>query len=184
MKIDQLEMPGLLLITPETHRDSRGAFRELWSERRYREVGLPPFVQVNLVTSLRGVLRGLHYQLPHEQAKLLSVLKGVIFDVVVDIRVGSPTFGRSASLSLDAEQGLQLYIPAGFAHGYAVTADEAIVAYNCSDFYHPGAEGSVLWSDPALLIDWPVRNPVTSEKDQRARPLAEIPPERLPRFSR
>lgn len=184
MKIERLELPGLMLITPETHRDSRGEFRELWHEQRYREAGLPQFVQDNLVTSARDVLRGLHYQLPREQAKLVSVLQGSIYDVVVDIRVGSPAFGRAACLALDAEHGLQLYIPSGFAHGYAIISEYATVAYKCSDFYDPASEGGVLWNDPALGIDWPVRAPEMSEKDRRAQPLGEIPPHRLPRYSR
>jgi dTDP-4-dehydrorhamnose 3,5-epimerase len=184
MKIEALALPGLLIITPDTHRDSRGEFRELWHEQRYREAGLPTFVQDNLVTSTRGVLRGLHYQFPREQGKLDSVLAGSIYDVVVDIRVGSPAFGRAACLSLDAERGLQLYIPPGYAHGYATTSESATVAYKCSDFYDPDSEGSVYWNDPALGIEWPVQSPETSEKDRRARPLGEIPPHRLPRFSR
>jgi dTDP-4-dehydrorhamnose 3,5-epimerase len=126
----------------------------------------------------------LHYQLPREQGKLVCVLNGSIYDVAVDIRVGSPGFGRAACLPLDAEDGLQLYIPPGFAHGYAIISDTATVAYKCSDFYDPACEGSVLWNDPALGIDWPVRAPETSEKDRLATPLAEIPPHRLPRFSR
>jgi dTDP-4-dehydrorhamnose 3,5-epimerase len=182
MRVQPAGLPGLLEVFPAIHRDSRGSFRETWSRSRYLDAGMPEFVQDNLVVSRWGVLRGLHYQLPREQGKLVTVALGEVYDVAVDVRVGSPTFGRWAGFSLSAEEGPSLYVPPGFAHGYAVVSDVAIVAYKCSDYYEPAAEKGLLWSDPAVGIDWPLADPHLSEKDRAAPPLAAIPPESLPRY--
>lgn len=182
MKVRETALPGVLLIEPRVFRDERGYFLESWVEERYRVLGDPRFVQDNLSSSRQGVLRGLHYQEPHAQAKLVSVLHGEVFDVAVDIRVGSPGFGRWEGHVLSAENALQLYIPEGFAHGFAVLSESAVLAYKCTDYYHPGAEGTVRWDDPALAIEWPVRDPLLSPKDRAAAALREIPPGRLPRY--
>jgi dTDP-4-dehydrorhamnose 3,5-epimerase len=182
MNVERATLPGLLLVSPTIHRDRRGSFQETWSRRRYLDAGLPEFVQDNLVVSNRGVLRGLHYQLPREQGKLVTIVLGEVFDIAIDIRVGSPTFGRWAGFPLSSEGGAALYVPPGYAHGYAVVSDVAIVSYKCSDYYDPAAEKGLLWSDPALGIDWPIADPGLSEKDRAAPTLADIPAEQLPRF--
>ncbi len=183
MRVEPTSLPGVLLVQPRIFPDDRGYFFEMWQEERYRQTGIcGPFVQDNLSCSRWGVLRGLHYQQPYPQAKLVSVLSGQVLDVVVDIRVGSPTFGRAESFLLSGESGRQLYIPEGFAHGFVVTSESAVFLYKCTEYYHPEAEGTVLWSDPALEIEWPVRNPSLSPKDRAALPLREIPEERLPQY--
>ena len=183
MRVEATDLGGIALVHPVVHHDERGSFRETWSLRRYQNAGFPAFVQDNLVHSRRGVLRGLHYQYPHEQAKLVSVLAGEIFDVAVDIRKGSPTFGRWAGFELSEERGAALYVPTGFAHGYAVVSETAVVTYKCSEYYDPDAEGSVLWSDPAVGVAWPLPEPRLSAKDRKAPLLMDIPPERLPRYA-
>ncbi|HET8655697.1 MAG TPA: dTDP-4-dehydrorhamnose 3,5-epimerase [Longimicrobiaceae bacterium] len=175
MKVVAGELPGTLILEPRVFRDERGSFLETWSERRYAEAGIPgPFVQDNVSVSRRGVLRGLHFQDPHPQAKLVTVLAGEVWDVAVDLRRDSPGFGRWMGLTLDAESGRQFFIPAGFAHGFQVLSDEAVVSYRCSEYYHPEAEGTLAWDDPDLAIDWPVSDPVLSGKDRRGRRLQEI----------
>ena len=181
MNVVETRLPGVLLIESPIFRDQRGHFQELWQRDRYAEAGLPDrFVQDNLSYSTRGVLRGLHYQHPTAQGKLIAVLRGAIFDVAVDLRLGSPSFGRWVGEHLDAEQGRQLYIPEGFAHGFAVTGDEALVLYKCTNPYAPREEGSLLWNDPELNIAWPLSDPILSPKDREAPRLAQITPERLP----
>lgn len=183
MKISTTELPDLLVIEQPVYRDDRGYFFEAWHRERCHASGLPrEFVQDNVSHSTRGVLRGLHYQEPNGQGKLVMPLRGEIFDVAVDIRVGSPTFGRWFGMTLTAEMGSFLYIPPGFAHGFSVTGDEALVLYKCTRPYDQAAEGSVLWSDPDLGILWPQRSPVLSPKDCRAPRLAEIPRDRLPLY--
>jgi dTDP-4-dehydrorhamnose 3,5-epimerase len=153
---------------------------ETYHARRYAEAGLDvAFVQDNLSYSRRGTLRGLHYQNPHAQGKLVYVLEGEVFDVAVDIRAGSPTFGQHLGTVLSAENRRQLYVPPGFAHGFCVTSPTALLAYKCTDFYDAAAEGCVLWNDPALGIDWPVSDPLLSDKDRRAPKLGDVPRERL-----
>jgi dTDP-4-dehydrorhamnose 3,5-epimerase len=143
MKVERLALPDVVLITPTLRRDARGSFHEHWQQARYREAGLPErWVQDNVSRSRAGVLRGLHYQHPHAQGKLVSVLVGEILDVAVDIRRGSPTFGRSVAVALDAGDARQLYVPEGFAHGFLVTSDEAVVHYKCTEYYVPSAEGT------------------------------------------
>jgi dTDP-4-dehydrorhamnose 3,5-epimerase len=176
-------LPGVVLIETPLYRDARGHFLEVWRADRYAEAGVPgPFVQDNLSWSTRGVLRGLHFQHPGAQGKLVGPLAGAIYDVVVDVRAGSLTFGRWEGFVLDAAQGRQVYVPEGFAHGFAVTSETALVLYKCTALYRPGAEGSVRWDDPDLGIAWPVADPVLSDKDRAAPRLAEIPAERLPRW--
>jgi dTDP-4-dehydrorhamnose 3,5-epimerase len=184
MKATAGTLDGLLLIQPEIHRDDRGLFLETWSAERYRDVGVPDFVQDNLVGSRRGVLRGLHYQQPAPQGKLVCAAHGTIVDVVVDIRVGSPTFGHWSAVTLSSETGLQVFVPAGFAHGYAVTSDYAIVYYKCTDYYSAPASRSILWNDPALAIEWPVAEPIVNDRDRLSPRLADVPADELPRYAR
>ena len=183
MTITETVLPDVLLLEPRLFRDSRGHFAELYRADRYREAGIEEaFVQDNVSVSKRGVLRGLHLQHPHGQGKLVTVLAGSVFDVAVDVRRGSPTFGRWVGYDLSAENGRQLWIPPGFAHGFVVTGEEAVFLYKCTALYAPGSELSVCWDDPALGIDWPVAEPVLSPKDAAAPLLVDIPPERLPLF--
>jgi dTDP-4-dehydrorhamnose 3,5-epimerase len=171
----------VLILEPKVFGDERGFFLETWNQARYAEAGLPlTFVQDNLSLSRRGVLRGLHFQNPNAQGKLVYVLQGEVFDVAVDIRLGSPTFGQVETVLLSAENKRQLFIPAGFAHGFCVTSETALFAYKCTELYDPKSEGSILWNDPALGIDWPVDSPELSAKDRAAMTLAEFPRERLP----
>jgi dTDP-4-dehydrorhamnose 3,5-epimerase len=183
VKVIETALPGVLLIEPRIFRDPRGFFLETWQQARYHEAGLPEhFVQDNLSLSQRGTLRGLHFQNPKAQAKLVSVLQGEVFDVAVDIRRGSPTFGRWASVVLSGDNQRQLYIPPDFAHGFCVTSEQALFFYKCTEFYTPACEAGVLWSDPDLGIEWPVRDPLISDKDARYPRLRALPPERLPRY--
>jgi len=183
MRVEPTELPGVLILEPKVFGDARGFFTETWHARRYAEAGLPEaFVQDNLSFSQRGVLRGLHYQNPHGQGKLVYVLQGTVFDVAVDIRVGSPTFGRWIGVTLSAENRRQFWVPPGFAHGFCVTSETALFAYKCSDYYAPEHEGSVLWNDPAIGIAWPVESPTLSAKDAAAPRLAEVERARLPRL--
>jgi dTDP-4-dehydrorhamnose 3,5-epimerase len=180
MNVIETDIPGLLIFEPRVHGDDRGFFVETWNQRRYAGHGLDaPFVQDNLSFSRRGTLRGLHFQNPQPQGKLVYVLQGEVFDVAVDIRHGSPTFGRFESVTLSSENKRQFYVPPGFAHGFCVTSDTALFAYKCTDYYCAASEGSVLWNDPALAIPWPVRDPTLSEKDRRAPRLCQIAAERL-----
>ncbi|MBU0498485.1 MAG: dTDP-4-dehydrorhamnose 3,5-epimerase [Gammaproteobacteria bacterium] len=184
MRIEPGELPGLRIVRPARHGDSRGWFMETWRQESYAELGSGAvFVQDNLAKSEQGVLRGLHIQHPHGQGKLVQVFTGRVFDVAVDVRRGSPTFGRHEAVILDAEEPVQFYIPPGFAHGYYVMSEEAIFGYKCTDYYHPETQFAVRWDDPALGIDWPlIGEPLLSAKDRAAPLLAEIPPERLPAF--
>jgi dTDP-4-dehydrorhamnose 3,5-epimerase len=185
MNVSKTPLPGVLLIEPRVFTDARGFFLETWQQERYREYGLPvQFVQDNLSVSSQATLRGLHFQHPHAQGKLIYVVQGEVFDVAVDIRVGSPTFGRSYGIELSGENKRQLYVPEGFAHGFCVTSTQAIVMYKCTDFYAPTAEGGVLWNDPEIAIPWPVGTPTLSDKDRRYPLLREIPADRLPRYDK
>lgn len=183
MNVTETDLPGVLIIEPDVFGDSRGFFMELWSGKRYEEAGIPNhFVQDNLSLSARGVLRGLHFQSPHPQGKLVSVLRGEVFDVAVDIRVGSPSFGGWAGVYLSGENRRQFYVPPGFAHGFVVTGESALFSYKCTEYYVPASEGSVLWSDPDIGIEWPEATPKLSDKDRAASPLAEMPEDLLPRY--
>ena len=172
MELISTTIRDVLLLRPRCFRDERGYFMESFNEETFRRVtGLSTrFVQDNEAYSRRGVVRGLHYQLaPHAQAKLVRVVSGRVLDVAVDIRKSSPTFGRYVAVELSAENGLQLYIPEGFAHGYAVLSDEAVFQYKCSDYYHPEAEAGIAFDDPQLAIAWPIPQAemILSEKDRR-----------------
>lgn len=182
MRLLQTKLAGVVIVEPDVYEDARGYFFETWSERRYAELGLPSrFVQDNLSRSCRGTLRGLHLQLPPmAQAKLVFVLEGEVLDVAVDVRPNSPTFGQWVGESLSATNRRQLYIPEGFAHGFCVTSEHAAFAYKCTQYYAPEAELSLLYSDPDIGIEWPVREPLLSKKDAAAARLCEIARERLP----
>jgi dTDP-4-dehydrorhamnose 3,5-epimerase len=180
MKVTTCEISGLLILEPKVFTDSRGFFLETFNEKRYRDAGLSAdFVQDNLSFSGRGTLRGLHFQNPNSQGKLVQVLQGEVFDVAVDVRRSSPTFGRWHALVLSAEKKRQFYIPHGFAHGFAVLSEAALLHYKCTQFYSPKDELSIRWDDPDISIEWPVKAPVISEKDAKGLRLCEIPPERL-----
>ncbi len=172
---------GVLIFEPKRFGDDRGFFMETWSRDRYREAGLDAaFVQDNVSSSSRGVLRGLHYQNPQPQGKLVQVLKGEVLDVAVDIRVGSPSFGKVETCLLSDENHRQFYVPAGFAHGFCVLSKTALFLYKCTEFYNAEAEGGLLWNDPDLGISWPIVEPKLSKKDSNAPPLKDIPKEKLP----
>ena len=163
MNVLETGLPGVVIIEPDVFGDDRGFFMETWNGRRYEEAGLPGrFVQDNLSYSARGVLRGLHFQNPQAQGKLVSVLRGEVFDVAVDIRVGSPTFGEWTGVTLSAENKRQFYVPPEFAHGFLVTGEDALFFYKCTDYYAPSAEGIVLWNDPEIGIEWPTDAPTLS----------------------
>ena len=183
MKLVPTELDEVLVIDPQVFEDPRGFFMETFHRERYAALGIrDDFCQDNLSFSSRNTLRGLHYQFPHAQAKLVQVLQGEIFDVAVDIRRGSPTFGRAVAVTLSERNRRQLFIPKGFAHGFCVLSETALFAYKCSDFYAPDCDRGVLWSDPAIGIRWPVEEPLLSVKDQTLPLLENIPPERLPTF--
>lgn len=176
------DLEGVFIIKPKVFGDNRGFFMETWNQERYSLVGLSqPFVQDNLSQSKRGVLRGLHYQLKFPQGKLLYVLQGEIFDVAVDIRVGSPTFGEWTGVTLSAENRLQFYIDKGFAHGFVVVSETALVAYKCTESYRPEDEKTILWNDPDIAIEWPKVSDLTlSEKDKNGVPINKMPRSDLP----
>jgi dTDP-4-dehydrorhamnose 3,5-epimerase len=175
-------IPGVIVIEPDVHRDERGFFLETYHAGRYREYGIDlPFVQDNHSRSIGGTIRGLHLQLGRPQGKLVRVIEGEIFDVAVDVRRGSPTFGHSSTVTLSAGNFRQCYIPPGFAHGFAVTSDVAQVEYKCTDYYDPATELGIAWNDPALAIAWPIADPVLSERDRHHPTLAEVV-SRLPTF--
>lgn len=180
MEFEQTEIPQVLLIKPEVYEDERGFFLETYRKSHFRDHGIDvEFVQDNMSASQAGVIRGLHYQIVDQQAKLLMVPRGKIFDVAVDLRRGSPTFGQHVTAELSGKNKHQLYIPTGFAHGYAVLQDDTLVSYKCSDYYNPGGERGLLWNDPELAINWPVSAPVVSEKDEQQPKLSEISNEDL-----
>jgi len=183
MRVLETALPGVLILEPDVFEDQRGYFLETYHQERYDEAGLDcPFVQDNLSYSVRGSLRGLHYQYPHGQAKLVQVIKGEVFDVAVDIRRGSPTFGQWIGEKLSDKNRRQMFIPEGFAHGFRVLSDTAIFVYKCSDFYTPDSERGILWSDPDLGIEWPCEEPLLSEKDSKYPYLGDVPAEHLPVF--
>ena len=181
MKTDGTGIDGLIVIEPSVFPDKRGFFTETFQARRYAEAGIHcPFVQDNLSYSTRGTLRGLHFQISRPQAKLVYVISGEIFDVAVDLRRGSPTFGQWAGIELSGTNHRQLFIPEGFAHGFCVLSDTAYFAYKCSDFYAPDDEGGVLWSDPDIGIRWPAGRRIVSPRDQNLPNLKDLGPDRLP----
>lgn len=176
MQVTETDIPGLLVIEPQVFADERGFFLESYNRDRYREVGLSAeFVQDNLSLSKKGVLRGLHYQAPpFEQGKLVTVLRGSVLDVAVDIRFGSPTFGRHVAVELSVENHKQFWIPAGFAHAFLALEDDTLFAYKCTNLYSKEHDRGVLWNDPDIGIVWPVEAPLVSEKDQRQPLLKDI----------
>ena len=182
MKFLPSGLPGVVIVEPDVHRDARGFFLETFHADRYREGGVPgPFVQDNHSHSVRGTLRGLHAQVRRPQGKLVRAVAGEMFDVAVDIRRGSPTFGRWVGVNLSGENFRQLYIPPGFAHGFCVLSEQVDVEYKCTDVYDPGGEIGVAWDDPAIGVDWPIHEPIVSDKDRRAPRLADLL-DRLPTF--
>jgi len=175
MRVLQTDLAGVLLLEPDVFRDARGTFLETFHERKYREAGIPhSFVQDNQSRSTRGTLRGLHAQLRKPQGKLIRTLRGEIFDVAIDIRPGSPTFGKWTAATLRADDFRQMFIPPGFAHGFCVLSEVAEVAYKCTDFYDPADEIGFRWNDPEVGIAWPIRDPLLSSKDASLPTLAEL----------
>jgi len=185
MKISPQALPEVLLIEPDVFRDERGFFLETYHAKKYAEQGLAAtFVQDNHSRSLRGTLRGLHAQLLQPQGKLVRVIHGEVFDVAVDIRKGSPNFGRWAGAALSSDNFRELYIPPGFAHGFCVLSETAEMEYKCTDFYYPKEEITILWNDPAIGVRWPIAGePTLSPRDRAGKPLAEFSA-RLPVFSK
>ena len=184
MKIIQAKFPYVLALEPKVFEDNRGCFMELYNEARYKAAGVPEsFVQDNLSVSKKNVLRGLHYQLKHPQGKLVSVVYGKVFDVVVDIRKGSPYFGQWLGFELSDENYRQVFVPPGYAHGYVSLSDKVVFHYQCTDYYHPEDEHAVLWSDSDLAIVWSHEgSPLISPKDRAALPLKDIPSLMLPEY--
>lgn len=184
MRVLPTKLEGLLIIEPDVFGDDRGFFLESWSQKRFAEAGIDQtFVQDNLSRSSRGTLRGLHLQSPpHGQGKLVQVLEGEVYDVAVDVRVDSPTFGQWIGAMLSAQNHRQVYVPPGFAHGFCVTSEYALFSYKCTRPYAPASELCVLWNDPALAIEWPVREPLLSKKDAVGFLLSDAPRDRLPRL--
>jgi dTDP-4-dehydrorhamnose 3,5-epimerase len=185
MRVIETNLKGVLILEPRIFEDPRGFFMETYQKARYRNAGVDAdFVQDNLSFSCKKTLRGLHFQYPRDQAKLVQVLQGEVFDVAVDIRKGSPSFGKWSGSRLTAENKRQMFIPAGFAHGFCVLSDIALFHYKCSDYYSPECESGVLWCDPDLAIDWPVRDPILSQRDADYQCLADIAPGRLPEYEK
>jgi len=177
MNVRTTPLQGLLLIESDIHRDARGFFMESWHRQKYTELGIDAdFVQDNVSASGRGVLRGLHFQNPEAQGKLVQVLEGEVFDVVVDLRRDSASFGRWHGEQLSAESMQQMYIPAGFAHGFCVTSLTAVFAYKCTAYYSAASEHAIRWNDPDLAIKWPVERPIVSDKDNSAPYLQDLDP--------
>ncbi len=175
MKFLTTALPGVIVIEPDVFRDPRGFFFETYHAKKYRDGGIEPsFVQDNHSRSARGILRGMHAQRRRPQGKLVRVLQGEVYDVAVDIRRGSPTFLKWVGVTLSADNFRQCYVPPGFAHGFVVTSDVAEFEYKCTDFYDPSDELRILWNDPAIGIEWPLSDPILSDKDQTGRPIAEL----------
>ena len=180
----ETSLPGVFELRPKVFRDARGFVMETYHRSQFAELGiLDVFVQDNHSRSRKGTLRGLHYQTHHSQAKLCRVVEGEALDVAVDIRAGSPHFGKWASVRLSANDHNQIYIPAGFAHGFLALTDTVQLLYKCSDFYDPGDEHGILWNDPDIKIEWGVTAPLVSDKDAKNSKLADVPSDLLPRYS-
>jgi dTDP-4-dehydrorhamnose 3,5-epimerase len=186
MKVIETVLPGVLIIEPRLFPDARGYFYETFHADRYKECGIKEtFVQDNFSRSKKDVVRGLHYQMEHAQGKLVFVTQGHVLDVIVDIRVGSPAFGKVITVDLSDENYRQVYIPPGLAHGFCVLSDRADVLYKCTDFYYPASEFGICWNDPELQIAWPViKEPILSSKDAVYPRLRDISPELLPKMNR
>ncbi|HJQ67361.1 MAG TPA: dTDP-4-dehydrorhamnose 3,5-epimerase [Blastocatellia bacterium] len=184
MKRIETSIPGLCLIEPVVHEDERGFFFESYNEQKFAEIGITTrFVQDNHSRSVKNTLRGMHYQLAHPQTKLCRVVQGTVLDAVVDIRHGSPYFGSHVATVLSAENRRQMYIPAGFAHGYVVLSETAEFLYKCSDFYRPGDDRGIAWDDPELGIAWNVSAPILSPKDRLHPFLSKVAPAELPVYA-
>ncbi len=184
MKVIETDLPGVLILEPRVFKDDRGSFLETFQKQRYEDVGIAvDFVQDNLSYSTKNTLRGLHFQNPKGQAKLVQAVQGVVYDVAVDIRVGSPTFGKWVGVELSEQNHRQIYIPAGFAHGFVVLSENAIFSYKCSTFYSPEDEGGIIFSDPGINVDWPGGAFVLSPKDETYPCLSDIDPQTLPRYN-
>lgn len=174
MNIIETVLPGVLIIEPRVHGDSRGFFQETWREDEYRKLGIPAFVQDNHSRSQRGVLRGLHAQRLRPQGKLVRVSRGAVFDVAADINPDSPTFGQYVGVELNDQSLRQFYVPPGYAHGFCVLSEEADFLYKCTDYYQPGDEIGVVWNDPTLAIAWPIQEPLLSPKDMALPTLQQL----------
>ena len=184
MKVIETDLPGCVVVEPQVFGDARGYFFESFNSDKLAAHGLEPkFVQGNVSSSSQGVLRGLHYQWPNPQGKYVSVIEGEVWDVAVDIRRGSPTFGKWAAVVLNAENKRHFWIPEGFAHGFVVLSERAVFTYLCTATYDAKADAGIRWDDPALAIDWPVSDPQLSDKDSRAPLLADVAVERLPVYT-
>lgn len=182
MNVIETLLPGVLILEPKVWADSRGFFMETYHAERFRQIGIDlPFVQDNHSRSARGVLRGLHFQEPNSQGKLIRCTSGALFDVAVDVRRGSPNFGKWFGLELSAENRRMLWVPPGFAHGFCAVSDVADLVYKCTDFYNPESDRSILWNDPDLGIEWPIASPLLSPKDAAAPRLKEA--KVLPQFT-
>lgn len=176
MKFSRTSIPDVVVFEPEIHGDKRGYFMETWRKSWLQEIGIDlDFVQDNQSSSVRGTLRGLHFQISQPQGKYIRVVDGEIYDVVVDMRKKSPSFGKWEGVSLSAENRKSLWVPPGFAHGFLVTSETAVITYKCTDYYAAEHERSLLWNDPALGIDWPMAEEsiILSDKDRNAMPLAD-----------
>ncbi|TAL85207.1 MAG: dTDP-4-dehydrorhamnose 3,5-epimerase [Rhodanobacter sp.] len=183
MKVIETTLPGALIIEPTVFGDARGFFYESYNQGTWRDAGFDvKFVQTNVSRSARGVLRGLHYQWPSPQAKLVNVLEGEVYDVAVDIRRGSPSFGQSAGVMLTAENHRHFWVPEGFAHGFCVLSEFATFSYQCTALYDAKADAGIRWNDAELGIDWPLSEPLLSDKDRKTPFLKDVAPERLPVF--
>lgn len=184
MNVTTTNLSGVLVIEPKIFADPRGYFLEIFQSQRYQEAGINlPFIQDNISCSIKGVLRGLHYQLKHPQGKLVFVVSGEVFDVAVDVRLGSPTFGQWFGLILNDKNHKQLYIPPGFAHGFCVLSEKAVFCYKCTDFYYPDDDYGMAWNDPAIAIKWPLTmEPLLSKKDTVYDCLHDIPKNLLPSY--
>jgi dTDP-4-dehydrorhamnose 3,5-epimerase len=184
MKVITTALPGALILEPQVFGDARGFFYESYNKGTWDDAGIrAQFIQTNVSRSARGVLRGLHYQWPNPQGKLVSVLEGEVYDVAVDIRRGSPTFGQSAGVMLTADNHRHFWVPEGFAHGFCVLSEFATFTYQCTALYDAKADAGIRWNDAALGIDWPLSDPLLSDKDGKTPLLADVPPERLPVYT-
>ena len=183
MKVIETALPGALIIEPQVFGDARGFFYESYNKGKWQDAGIKAdFIQTNVSRSARGVLRGLHYQWPNPQGKLVNVLEGEVYDVAVDIRRGSPTFGQSVGVMLTADNHRHFWVPEGFAHGFCVLSEFATFTYQCTALYNAKADAGIRWNDAELGIDWPLSEPLLSDKDGRTPLLKDVAPERLPVF--
>ena len=181
MRVLETGLDGVVIIEPQVHGDERGFFQEIWKASSYKKHELPvTFSQANISRSTKGILRGLHYQVRQPQGKLVSVFEGRIFDVAVDIRPGSSSFGQWAGVELSAACHRQLYVPEGFAHGFIVLSDSALIHYHCTSEYSPQNDAAIAWNDPDIAVKWPCEPEVISQKDSDAPFLRDVPVERLP----